>query len=225
MTGRERWKGREPFTDPLGQGSSPSQDAEGNVGTDPGTDPGQTPDNPPTPSVDDQGFTVLATPETVYVIVDGTLNLRAAPSVQSDSIASLTFGKQLQRIAVGESWSKVIYEGKEGYVFSEYITTDNLDTSNYTVLAAPKTMYVTAKDLWVRYYPSMLEASIVPYTEHPGLHFGDTVQCVAISPDSSWARVIINGNTYYVGYSWLSETVPGGYVGGEDTTPDYPSGK
>jgi uncharacterized protein YgiM (DUF1202 family) len=194
--------GDEPIVDP-----DDLTPPEGGEGDDPVT--------PPADGTDD--FVALPEAETVYVIAEGALNLRAEPSTTSAVVDRLAFGKQLQRIATNSAWSKVLYEGKECYVFSEYVTTDDIHATGYTELAAPQTMYVTASSLWVRYYPSMIEASIVPYTEHPGLHLGDVVSRVAISPDGTWSRVIINGNTYYVGSAYLSTTAPDGF---EDIVPD-----
>ena len=174
------------------------------------------PDNPPASGSE---FVTLPAAETVYVIAEGALNLRAEPSTTSSIVGRVAFGKELERVAINDSWSKVIYEGKECYAFSEFLTSDDIHATGYTELAAPQTMYVTANSLWVRYYPSMIEASIVPYTEHPGLHLGDVVSRVAISPDGTWSRVIINGNTYYVGSAYLSTTAPDGF---EDIVPDDP---
>ena len=208
----------DPENPPLGSDSNePIVNPEDIVDPDTGDDQ---PDAPPAGSDE---FVPLEKSETVYVIAEGALNLRAEPNTTSAVVVKLAFGKSLERVATNGSWSKVIYEGKECYAFSEFLTADDIHATGYTELAAPQTMYVTANSLWVRYYPSMIEASIVPYTEHPGLHLGDAVSRVAISPDGSWSRVVINGNTYYVGSAYLSTTAPDGY---EDVdVPDYPTGK
>jgi hypothetical protein len=69
----------------------------------------------------------------------------------------------------------------------------------------------------------MLEAAKVPYTVMDGLHYGDAVQVISISPDNFWAKVIIMGNEYYVGYQHLSTAAPTG--GGEIVEPEIPGGK
>jgi hypothetical protein len=56
-----------------------------------------------------------------------------------------------------------------------------------------------------------------------GLHYGDAVQVISISPDNFWAKVIIMGNEYYVGYQHLSTAAPTG--GGEIVEPEIPGGK
>ena len=124
---------------------------------------------------------------------------------------------------MNDTWSEVTYRGVTYYAFSEFLTTEDISGEGYTELAAPQTMYVTASSLWVRYYPSMAEEAKVPYTVMDGLHYGDAVQCVAISPDNAWARVVIDGNQYYVGYKHLSTTHPEG--GEAPELPFVPGGK
>ncbi len=157
---------------------------------------------------DTSDFVTLDTPEAVYVIAESALNLRSAPGMDGEVKVKVAFGAKMERVAWNDTWSEVVYNGQTYYAFSEFLTTDDISGEGYTVLAAPQMMYVTASSLWVRYYPSMVEAAKVPYTVLEGLHQGDAVQVVAISPDSSWARVVIAGNEYYVGYQHLAHAAP-----------------
>ena len=164
----------------------------------------------PTVTPDLTDFVRLETPETVYVIAESALNLRNAPGMDGEVKAKVAFGVKMERVAMNANWSEVTYNGQTYYAFSEFLTTDDITGEGYTVLAAPQTMYVTASALWVRYFPSMVEEAKVPYTVFEGLHKGDAVQVVALSPDSAWARVVISGSEYYVGYQHLSHTAPDG---------------
>jgi uncharacterized protein YgiM (DUF1202 family) len=172
---------------------------------------------------DTSEFVKLDVPETVYVVVDTALNLRAEPHINGEVKMRVGFGTQMERVALNNSWSEVSYNGQTYYAYSEFLTNEQITDEGYTPLAAPQTMYVTAQSMWVRYYPSMLEAAKVPYTVMDGLHYGDAVQVIAISPDNSWAKVIIMGNEYYVGYQHLSTAAPAG--GGEIVAPEIPGGK
>ena len=125
----------------------------------------------------------------------------------------------MQRVAWNDTWSEVVYEGKTYYAFSEFLTADDISGEGYTILAAPQTHYVTASSLWIRYYPSMVDTAIVPYTVLEGLHRGDAVQVVALSPDNVWARIVIAGNEYYVGNQYLTNVAPDGSVEEEPVLP------
>jgi uncharacterized protein YgiM (DUF1202 family) len=172
---------------------------------------------------DTSDFVKLESPETVYVVVDTALNLRAEPHINGEVKMRVGFGTKMERVALNNSWSEVSYNGQTYYAYSEFLTNEQITDEGYTPLAAPQTMYVTAQSMWVRYYPSMLEAAKVPYTVMDGLHYGDAVQVIAISPDNSWAKVIIMGNEYYVGYQHLSTAAPAG--GSEIVEPEIPGGK
>lgn len=60
--------------------------------------------------------------EVVYV--DATdLNVRTAPSSDAAVAATLNRGAQLKRTGYSKSWSRVIYQDKEYYIASQYLTT------------------------------------------------------------------------------------------------------
>lgn len=59
--------------------------------------------------------------ETVYVTGD-RVNLRVGASTESDVAAVLSKGTSLKRIAAGSEWSQVIWNGKEYYMSSKYLS-------------------------------------------------------------------------------------------------------
>lgn len=60
--------------------------------------------------------------ETVYV--DATnLNVRVSPSPGAAVAATLNRGAQLRRTGYSQAWSRVIYQDKEYYISSQYLTT------------------------------------------------------------------------------------------------------
>jgi len=61
--------------------------------------------------------------ETVYVTGSG-VNVRTQPSSSGQIAASLNQGAALKRTGYSQSWSRVIYENKECYVSSRYLSKD-----------------------------------------------------------------------------------------------------
>jgi len=60
--------------------------------------------------------------EVVYV--DATdLNVRTEPRKNAEAVAKLNRGAELQRTGYSKEWSKVVYEGKEYYISSQFLTT------------------------------------------------------------------------------------------------------
>ena len=88
-----------------------------------------------TENVSDADFTVLETPDTVYVAAESALNMRMLPNASGAWLATLKRGQELTRISYGESWTKVSYTfqnettGQEetvtGYVYSKYLAAIN----------------------------------------------------------------------------------------------------
>ena len=64
----------------------------------------------------------------VYVNTNnqGTLNLRAKPSLSSSILAQIPYKTELETEETSGEWSKVTYEGKTGYVMNKYL--GSLDT-------------------------------------------------------------------------------------------------
>ncbi len=178
------------------------------------------PEDPPVdPPVKDPNEFVQIDPSE-YVYVTDVLNLRAEPSMNGQVVTKLSFGTKLERIAKNEAgWSLVIYEGKQYYLSSEYVTTEDITGSSFIALEEAVTKMVTADVLRVRTSPWMgpepgWQGNVVAY-----LNKGTTVTCVAISPDGHWYRIQdTDGQYYYVGAKYLS-----GYSG--PTNPSVPDDK
>lgn len=61
--------------------------------------------------------------ETVYAIT--TVHLRESDSLEGKILATLTLGESIKRTGIGNNgWSKVDYNGKIGYISTEYISKD-----------------------------------------------------------------------------------------------------
>lgn len=64
-----------------------------------------------------------AVDETVYV-TGSSVNLRKSPGPDGEVLAALQKGASLKRTGYSESWSKVVYENKECYISSQYLSKD-----------------------------------------------------------------------------------------------------
>ncbi len=51
-----------------------------------------------------------------------TLNFRSGPSTSYSIISTLSKGTKVEVISTTNNWSKIIYDGKIGYVSSEYLS-------------------------------------------------------------------------------------------------------
>ena len=175
---------------------------------------------PGQPGSDPSDFVVIDPSETVYVTTND-LNLRAQPSKNGSVVARLAFGTKLERIGKNaEGWSKVVINGNEYYVSSEYLTTEDVTGESFTSLEEPENKTVTADTLKIRTSPWMddMDENVVGY-----LRKGDVVKCVAKSPDGYWYRIeLTEGTFYYVGALYLSGYVPGPIIPGNPDEPDQP---
>ncbi|MEY8353161.1 N-acetylmuramoyl-L-alanine amidase [Lachnospiraceae bacterium 54-53] len=65
--------------------------------------------------------------ETVYV-TGSEVNIRKSPSASGEVLAKLEKGVSLRRTGSGESWSRVVYQEKECYISSRYVSADKPET-------------------------------------------------------------------------------------------------
>ncbi|MBR2411468.1 MAG: SH3 domain-containing protein [Clostridia bacterium] len=63
--------------------------------------------------------------ETVYATEN--VNIRTEPNTDCDIITVLQKGSRITRIGEADGWSKVIYEGEEGYIKSEYLAPETAE--------------------------------------------------------------------------------------------------
>lgn len=75
-----------------------------------------------------------AADETVYV-TGSQVNLRKSPSAQGEILGKLEKGVSLKRTGYSDSWSRVIYQDKECYISSQYVSKDK--PVQETTAAAP----------------------------------------------------------------------------------------
>ena len=68
-----------------------------------------------------------AVDETVYII-GNDVNVRSSCSTSSDVVATLNRGASVKRTGYSEEWSRVVYQEKECYIASEYLSTEAPET-------------------------------------------------------------------------------------------------
>ena len=62
----------------------------------------------------------------VFVKTDnhGVLNMRAEPSTSSTILARIPYGTEVPAEKIDDTWAKVRYNGKEGYVMQKFLSTE-----------------------------------------------------------------------------------------------------
>lgn len=60
----------------------------------------------------------------------GTVNLRAEPKKGSKLLAQIPYKTQLEVEYVDDTWSKTTYDGKTGYVMTEFLSTGKAITKS-----------------------------------------------------------------------------------------------
>lgn len=74
--------------------------------------------------------------ETVYV-KGSNVRFRSAPKSQGEITDILKRGTRLLRTGYGETWSRVLYDEKEGYVASQFLTTEEVKANGKLVVIDP----------------------------------------------------------------------------------------
>ena len=99
-------------------------------GTEPETMPEET-----TPEETTETVLFTEVNETVYCS-DSQVNVRRAPGTYGEKIGVLSRNEELTRTGIGDNgWSRVIYQGEEAYVHSDYLSTEKQEKPTSSVSA------------------------------------------------------------------------------------------
>ena len=124
--------------------------------------------------------------ETVWVIVD-SVNLRESPSSTSKVVAYPQKGDSFRRVKYNEKWSAVIFDGKEYYISSDCLSTQDPSNMNLTFNPVDYVVYVTVAQCNLRDYPSTEEGmSNIVYI---ALNAEELV-AIGLSTDGKWYKVL-----------------------------------
>ncbi|CEP90631.1 mannosyl-glycoprotein endo-beta-N-acetylglucosamidase [[Clostridium] sordellii] len=149
----------------------------------------------------------------IKVVAATSLNVRSGPSTGHGIIGSLKNNEKVEVISESNGWSKIKYNGKEGYVSSTYLKDSN-EGGTVTPPEQTKTKVVTATSLNVRSGPSTGHGII------GSLKNNEKVE--VISESNGWSKIKYNGKEGYVSSTYLTDyqgggTNPGGGSGGSSS--------
>lgn len=121
-------------------------------------------------------------------LTTASVNFRSGPGSSYLSYALLPRGTKVQYIS-GGTWSKVIHNGKTGYIHSSYLSPEQAEK-------VTTTPYVTTASVNFRSGPG---------TGYPSLGLlSKGTEVGLISSSGSWAKVVYGGKTGYISSSYLS---------------------
>lgn len=145
--------------------------------------------------------------DTVYT-TKVNVNLRANIS-SSEGIVSVSGATKLHRVKKSSTWSVVEYDGKEYYVESASLTTNDIFGEGFVACNPAETMYVSnVNGLYIRKYAA--EKTAVPISDVLGEYSFNEVVTV-IAKGDSWCKVkktVENGEIVgFVARRHLSNTI------------------
>lgn len=140
--------------------------------------------------------------ETVYATTDATV--RAGYSTSAKPVGALKAGTPIVRTGVCDNgWSRVRYNDRVAFVYSELLTTKNpnSEVKGVKVTAVNETVYVVVDDANVRKSWST-DSEILG-----DLKYGAKVSRTGIC-DNGWSRIVYNGKDAYIYSELVSKTDP-----------------
>ena len=141
------------------------------------------------------------------VVTATSLNVRSGPSTSNGVIGSLKQNDKVEVISESNGWSKIKFNGKEGYVSSTYLKdSDGGNTGGGSENPNPSNnKIVTSTSLNVRSGPSTSSSKI------GSLRQNEVVE--VISESNGWSKIKFNGKEGYVSSDYLKD-YSGGSTGG-----------
>ncbi|PEC20843.1 SH3 domain-containing protein [Bacillus cereus] len=140
-----------------------------------------------------------------YVVNATSLRVRTGPAAYHSVIGGVLNGTTLNVVGSENGWFKVNYQGKTGYVSSEFVKFVKGGTATPEQPSqAIGDYYINAAALNVR------SGEGTNYRIIGALPQGQKVQ--VISENSGWSKINYNGQTGYIGTRFLSKTPVGGAV-------------
>jgi len=124
--------------------------------------------------------------EPVYAVATTNVNVRSSDSEQADKLGRVTGGSRLQVLEQKvNGWSKVSFEGKEGYIKSEFLQLEESAAGQETIGTVKATTNINVR------------ATASEKAEKLGvLAGGDTAELIAVEGD--WSKIKYNGKVGYV---------------------------
>ncbi len=130
-------------------------------------------------------------PEVKTATANATVNVRVSDSMNADTMGQLRGGETVEILETkGNGWSKITFEGKEGYVKSEYL---NLDIDIDTVVTIGT---VTATETLNIRAAASTEGMIMG-------SFAKGTTARLVSEQDGWCEVVYNNKVVYLSSEYL----------------------
>lgn len=161
--------------------------------------------------------------DTVYIIAEGTLNLRKKPAQNADIVAFLPYGTELSRTGIAKTadeaditWSRLLYNGEVCYASTSFLSEekpeftdidDDFTTVNETVYVVRQNGEVKVEAINVRALPSLSSNSLAvigPDTELTRVGIAKKADADGIT----WSKVVYGDKTGYISSSYVTKDAP-----------------
>ncbi|MGL6108215.1 C40 family peptidase [Romboutsia sp.] len=130
-------------------------------------------------------------------ITGNSVNFRTGPGTNHSSMGKLNKGYKVEHISTSGQWVNVKYNGKIGYVHSDYVSKSNNDNNNNnTDNSVKSTKVVNANAVNFRTGPSTSNSSMGKLNKGTDVGF--------ISESNGWSKISHNGKIGYMSSQYLS---------------------
>jgi len=133
----------------------------------------------------------------VVNISSGSLNLRASASTDSEVLTSIPNGQSLTVSELKSGWAKVTYNGKTGYVSSEYLSAEGSSAKSTSSNSGKKAVVKMSNGSLNLRASASTDAEVLCQIAN-----GETL--TVSETKSGWAKVTYDGKTGYVSAEYLS---------------------
>ena len=143
------------------------------------------------PEIEQQDVSGNDEPEIQMATANQTVNVRVSDSMNADTMGQLRGGQSVEVVEIkGNGWSQINFEGKTGYVKSEYLTLD-IDVSSVETIGT-----VTATEtLNIRASASTDGMVMGSFAK------GTTARLVSVK--DVWCEVVYNNKVVYLSSQYL----------------------
>ncbi|MBO4908514.1 MAG: SH3 domain-containing protein [Lachnospiraceae bacterium] len=129
--------------------------------------------------------------ETKTATANATVNVRVSDSMNADTMGQLRGGETVEILETkGNGWSKISFDGKEGYVKTEYLTLD-IDIDSVVTIGT-----VTALETLNIRAAASTEGMIMG-------SFAKGTTARLVSEQDGWCEVVYNGKVVYLSSEYL----------------------
>ncbi|MEG1310376.1 MAG: SH3 domain-containing protein [Romboutsia sp.] len=135
--------------------------------------------------------------KSIKVVNANSVNFRSGPSTSNSSIGKLNKGVEVGFISESNGWSKISYNGKIGYMSSQYLSNkNNTPSTDNTDNSIKSTKIVNTNSVNFRSGPSTSNSSIGKLNKGVEVGF--------ISESNGWSKISYNGKIGYMSSQYLS---------------------